>query len=116
MDRRRDAAIRETEDLIETAKELHAALRKNEAVYRRGLKALQQGKPVAAILEDVGVRDARLQLNDALEALEHHRRQVRLALTSAGLDEGMTIADTGRAWGFSRQLAARYAMQTRKGG
>ena len=111
----REAAIRETERLIEVAKQLHASLRANEAVYRKGLKDLQKGLPIAATLEDVDVRVARQRLNDALEALEYSRHQVRLALTAAGLEEGMTVADTGRAWGVSRQLASRYARETRGG-
>lgn len=105
----RDAAIRETKQILEAAKTLHASLRANESVYRRGLKALEQGKDVATILGAVDVKSARQQLNETLEAFEHCRHQVRLALTAAGMDEGMTISDTGRAWGVSRQLASRYA-------
>jgi len=113
MTNRRDAAIRDTERLIETAKELHAALRATEAVYRKTLKKLKQDTSISEVLSDVQAENARKELNDALEALEHGRHQARLALTAAGLEEGMAVSDTGRAWGFSRQLADRYAKEAR---
>ena len=67
------------------------------------------------LLSRVSTSTARQQLNDALEALERGRHQVRLALTAAGFEEGMSIGDSGRAWGISRQLAARFAKEVRGG-
>jgi hypothetical protein len=111
----REAVIRETERLIQLAKELHASLRVNETVYRKTLKKLRLGDPVSETLEGVDAKAARQQLNDSLGALEQCRHQVRRSLIAAGLAEGMTIADTGRAWGISRQLASRYAREIREG-
>ena len=42
---------------------------------------------------------------------ERHRHSTRITLTAAALEEGMTIGQIARAWGFSRQLAARYARE-----
>ncbi len=56
---------------------------------------------------------ARLALREAFDQFEHQRHRTRLALVRAGLEEGMTIGELGRAWGFSRQLAARYAKECR---
>jgi hypothetical protein len=50
-------------------------------------------------------------MTDALDQFERLRHRSRLSLVVAGLDEGMTIGQFGRAWGFSRQLAARYAKE-----
>ena len=114
MDQLRSAAIGEIECLIEVAKELRSSLRSNEAVYLKALEKFRLGDPIRETLEDVNAKAARQQLNDALEALEKCRHQVRSTLTAAGLEEGMTVAESGRVWGVSRQLAARYASETRR--
>ncbi len=109
----REAAIAETECLTQVAKDLRSALQVNEAVYRETVTKLRSGIPVAELLENVNAKAAREQLNDSLDALAFCRHTVRRALTAAGLEEGMTISDTGRAWGISRQLASRYAREAR---
>ena len=114
MDQLRSAAIEEIERLIEVTKGLRSSLRENEAVYVKALEKFRLGDPIRETLEDVNAKAARQQLNDALEALEKCRHQVRSTLTAAGLEEGMTVAESGRAWGVSRQLAARYANETRR--
>ena len=113
MDDPREAAIHETERLLEVARELHASLRINEAIYRKVLRKLRQEKRVEEILQDVDAKAARQQLNDALTVLEESRHRARRSLIAAGLDEGMTIGGAGRAWGISRQLASRYAKEIR---
>jgi hypothetical protein len=52
-------------------------------------------------------------MNDALNAVELVRHEMRLKIFQIGLDEGMTIGDLGRAFGFSRQLASRIAKEAR---
>jgi hypothetical protein len=83
-------------------------------VYRRTVKSLRQGADVAAAMKSVKADDARRELTDSLDDFEYHRHRSRLSLTSAGLEEGMRIGQIGRAWGISRQLAARYAKEARK--
>ena len=56
---------------------------------------------------------ARLQLSECLEEFERCRHEVRLSLIVAGLDEGMSLGELGKAWGFSRQMASRYAEEAR---
>jgi hypothetical protein len=52
-------------------------------------------------------------VNDALNRVERCRHEARRAVFAAALKEGRTIGELGRAWGFSRQLAARYAKEAR---
>ena len=50
---------------------------------------------------------------DALNGLEQARHRLRLAAMAGCLAAGMSIGELARQWGFSRQLAARYASEVR---
>jgi hypothetical protein len=52
-------------------------------------------------------------MNDALKVLEQARHEMRLAMFALALDQGMSIGELGRIFGFSRQLAARCAKEAR---
>ena len=109
----RQNAIRATERLLEAAKDLHSSLRTGEAVYRKGLDSLREGVGVALAMDAVRAGAARTQLSECLEEFERCRHEVRLSLIVAGLDEGMSLGELGKAWGFSRQMASRYAEEAR---
>ena len=47
--------------------------------------------------------------------IEQCRHEARLKVFALALDQGMSIGALARAWGFSRQLAARYAKEAREG-
>jgi hypothetical protein len=111
--RTREAAIRELECLLASAEELRTSLRTTEVVYRKALKTLKSGKKVSESLRNVQAGAVRQALNAKLESFELVRHRSRLTLIAAGLREGMTIGELGRAWGFSRQLASRYAKEAR---
>jgi hypothetical protein len=110
----RDAAVEEIEALLESAKLLRADLRVKETTYRRTARMLEKGTPIEEVMEASGARTARQELTEAMAEFERRRHSARLSLTAAALDEGMTIGGVGRAWGFSRQLAARYAREVRE--
>jgi hypothetical protein len=113
MQRARDIAIGEIDELLASAARLRADLRAKEVAYRRMARQLQRGVDIGQAMSDAGAHTARRELTEALDEFEHSRHRTRLAVTRAGLDEGMTIGQIGRAWGFSRQLAARYAREAR---
>jgi hypothetical protein len=110
----RNAASQEIEELLESAKRLRADLRVKETAYRRTSRLLERGAPLEEVMEASGARSARQELTDAMADFERHRHSTRLSLTAAALAEGMSIGEIGRAWGFSRQLAARYAREARE--
>jgi hypothetical protein len=114
MGQSRESALRELGLLVESAQALRNELRTKERVYRKMAKILEQGEPVASMMSMVNAATARHDMTRSLDEFERVRHQVRLALTAAGLEEGMTIGDLGRALGFSRQLAARYAHEARQ--
>ncbi len=113
MDQPRAIALQEIEELLDSAKRLRADLREKEVAYRRMSRQLANGTPIGTAMDNLGTNVARQQLTDTLDAFEHSRHRTRLAITAAALEEGMTIGEIGRAWGFSRQLAARYAKEAR---
>jgi hypothetical protein len=109
----RQNAIRATERLLEAAKELHSSLRVGEAVYQKGLDGLRGDLSIAMTMDAVQAGVARVQLSECLEEFERCRHEVRLSLIAAGRDEGMSLGELGKAWGFSRQMASRYAEEAR---
>ena len=104
-----DVAERETQLLLEAAKQLRSALLKSETAYRRTLKGLHQRMGVTATIKANQAEVARQQLTEALKEFEHQRHRTRVSIISAQLTQGDSIADVGRSWGFSRQLASKYA-------
>jgi hypothetical protein len=50
-----------------------------------------------------------------LKELEHARHRARTAVFALGLAEGLSIGEMGRLYGFSRQLAQRFAKEARDG-
>jgi hypothetical protein len=111
----RDQVVRCLEHLLEVDPDTRAHLRADEIAIRRAIKEIKKGSPIATTMETTDARSSRANINTCLEALYDARHQLRLAITTAGLDEGMTIGDLGRAWGISRQLASRFAREAREG-
>jgi hypothetical protein len=48
-------------------------------------------------------------LTDALKDFERQRHHTRGSVILAQLAEGESISEVGRSWGFSHQLASKYA-------
>jgi ABC-type transporter Mla subunit MlaD len=106
-------AVESVEQLVEALTEARRALRATEVALRRALKKVDQGGTVANALVAAQPADSRQTVNDALTVVEQCRHEARRRVFAAALDEGMTIGALGRAWGFSRQMAARYAKEAR---
>ncbi len=113
MSRKHDAAIRATKQLIEANKEMRRSLQENELILRRAQKLLEMGGGIRDTFEEVAPTGPRLAITVALQKLVKARHQLRLSVFAAGLEEGMTIGELSRFWGFSRQLGARYAKEAR---
>jgi len=110
----RDLAADEIEHVLESVRVLRAQLRTNEANYRKLRRLLDRGADMRTILEVIDAGSARQELSDALDELERSRHEVKLIIAAEGLRQGMSIGEIGRAWGVSRQLAARYAKEARQ--
>jgi hypothetical protein len=109
----RDKAIEKVEQLLDALVNLRKATRASELATRRALKKAMEGADVASAVAQSQPADTRQTMNDALNAAEKARHDARLMVFAAGLEEGMSIGELGRMFGFSRQLASRYAKEAR---
>ncbi len=112
----RDDCVLDQRALLERFGEVREAVDELEETSRRIVAMLEGGRPVAETITAAGALHVRAHANAALDALERHRHGARLSLIAAGLQEGMTVGEIGRAFGFSRQLAGRHAKEARARG
>jgi hypothetical protein len=105
--------VRLVERLLDALAELRTATSSAESDVRKGLEVALGGSDVATALVACNPAGTRQAMNDALDAVESARHDMRLTIFRIGLDEGMSIGDLGRAFGFSRQLASRMAKEAR---
>jgi hypothetical protein len=103
------------ENFVEALAELRRATTVLERSTRRSLKKLREKGDVSAALALAQPAEMRQSLNNAITQVEVARHAIRLAVFDEGLRQGMTIGELGRQFGFSRQLAARYAKESRAG-
>ncbi len=112
MDRSKSA-----DDLVEAFVEALGELRRStttlERATRRSLKKLRDEGDMPTALALAQPAELRESLNHAIRRVEESRHAIRLAVFDEGLRQGMSIGELGRQFGFSRQLAARYAKESR---
>jgi hypothetical protein len=105
--------VQTVENLLEALAELRRTTRSTEVIVRRALKLAKDGADVATALQACSPIDTRHAMNDALKGVEAARHTMRLQIFELGLAQGLTIGELGRTFGFSRQLASRYAKEAR---
>jgi hypothetical protein len=103
-----------TERLIEAMEQLRLALEKREGDLRAARARYDSGNNFSGSLRAANIAEEREELNDALFQLEQRRRESRLAVFRSALDHGVSINELARMWGFSRQMASRYAKEARE--
>jgi predicted DNA-binding transcriptional regulator len=72
---------------------------------------LENGADAPTALAAAVPAEARSVLNDALKEVEEARHEIRLYAFAMSLDQGLSVPELARQYGFSRQLAARYARE-----
>jgi len=111
MDVKRQAIVNDIDSLLHTMDEVIGVLHDDKRKLKQARQGVIDGSDVAAVLTTMRAAEVRQRATGLLEALDSARHQVRVSTFAVGLEEGMTIGDLGRAWGFSRQLASRYARE-----
>jgi hypothetical protein len=106
--------LRCTDRLIDAMEHLRLALEKREGALRAARARYDSGNSFSASLRAAKIAEERDELNDALFQLEQRRRESRLAVFRSALDHGVSINELARMWGFSRQMASRYAKDARR--
>jgi hypothetical protein len=109
------AAEHQVEDLLEAAKRLRVTILRTETLYRRTLKGLRQRSKITATIKANRFDIARKELTDALKDFERQRHRTRGSVILAQQAEGESIGEIGRSWGFSHQLASKYAREATSG-
>lgn len=104
------------ERLLDALAELRRTTRSAESDIRKALKLALSGSDIATAVVAFNPSGTRQSMNDALDEVEAARHEMRLRIFQIGLNEGMTIGDLARAFGFSRQLASRIAKEARAAG
>jgi hypothetical protein len=108
-----NTAARLVDNLNQALENLRRSTRIVEKASRRSIKLLEQGGDVTAALNTAFPSETRAVMNSALKEVEQARHELRLFVFAACLDQGVSIAELSRQYGFSRQLAARYARDAR---
>lgn len=109
----RTVLVGELDELVATSQELRRRLAEAEKSYRQARRLVAQGSPMGELLSEVGAGKVRADVSEALDRFERVRHSSRRSFVVAGQAEGMSLGEMGRLWGFSRQLAARYAAEAR---
>ena len=98
-------------ELIEANRAAQQVLQKNEMRLERAMKNLERGNDFQTAIESTRPDAPRQSTNDVLRAYEAARHKLRLTVIRELLTTGMSIGEIGRKWGFSRQMASRYARE-----
>ncbi len=109
------AAIRSVELVIEAMQSLRVVLERREETLRRSIMFTEPALDYADAVRDNHMSVDREALQEALALLEQRRRDSRVASFRSALDHGVSISELARIWGFSRQMASRYAREARGG-
>jgi hypothetical protein len=106
-------AIESVEKLADRLAETQKARRQTEVSLRRAIRMASKNGDLASAIIAADPSRGRQAVNDTLRALERQRHETRRVVFAVALEEGMSIGKLGRLWGFSRQLAQRYAKEAR---
>ncbi len=113
MSEARDAVISDIHRLMASGQLLRDQLVESRKGFEKGLDLLDRDMPLSQALAELNTADRRERMTDLLAEFDECRHRLRISITKAGLEEGMSIGDIGRAFGVSRQLAARFAKEVR---
>jgi hypothetical protein len=113
MSAARDAVAADIHRLMATGQELQDQLLESRKGFEVGLKLLDGDTPLGEALVALNSAERRVRMTELLSEFDECRHRLRISITAAGIEEGMSIGDIGRAFGVSRQLAARFAKEAR---
>jgi hypothetical protein len=108
------AAIHSVELVIEAMENLQVVLGRRVELLRRSIEFEEPAADYEQAVKDSHMTEERANLHEALNFLEQRRRESRLASFRSALDHGVSISELARIWGFSRQMASRYAKEARE--
>ena len=108
-------AEHQVEDLLEAAKRLRATLLRTETLYRRTLTSVRRRSQITATIKANQFDAARQELTEALKDFERQRHLTLGSVILTQRAEGESMTEIGRSWGFSHQLASKFAKEATGG-
>lgn len=113
MDQDRKKVLTSVDEFVEACAQFRKTLSAVSTSNRRARTLVEKGRPVREVLAAIPTGAIRKTMTQQIEELEAARHNVRLAVFTLGLNEGLSIGELGRTMGFSRQLASIYAKEAR---
>jgi hypothetical protein len=97
--------------MVKRSDELSVALQQFRSATCAGIELSHQGVPLLEGLAATGGPSVRTNLNEALDAMERARKEVRAAMVDVATEDGVTLSQLAKAIGVSRQLLSRFALE-----
>jgi hypothetical protein len=109
----RQELIARLDELNEALGDAATALVASQAMNRAFRENIANGEPLDDTMAAVSASDGLASVGRELKHLEEARHRSRTAVFAVALAEGISIGKLGRLYGFSRQLAQRFAKEAR---
>ena len=104
----KEQAVEALDEFISAMTVARAEMRRTEQFLRNVRQLVEDGETVESLIAVIPPAKQRQTLAEALDQLNRSRHKARQKVFALALERGVSVAELGRAWGFSRQLAARY--------
>lgn len=98
-------------ELVDALEDLRRSAEDVQKIALRTLGEVEKGSDLGSALDVAQPAETRQTMNNAFAQFEEIRHQIRLQVFAEGRKEGMPIGELARRYGFSRQLASRYAKE-----
>jgi len=111
----RDRLVASLDELDTAIADAAAVLEASRVDNRRLRESIVRGDPLPKALTAITVPEVMGDVAQALKKLEETRHRNRTAVFAVGMSESVSIGELARLYGFSRQLAQRFAKEARGG-
>ena len=109
MKRIESDAMRSVQGLVDALADARQVFREVEQSFQRALRKADRSGDVQTALLSPQLGVWRQSVNDAIDEIERQRREMRIKLFALARSGDYSVGELGRMFGFSRQLASKYA-------
>jgi hypothetical protein len=102
-------AMKSMQRLVDALADARHSFREVEQSYQRVLRKADRSGDVQSALLSPDLAAWRQSVNEAIDEIERQRRDMRRSLFALAQSEDYSIGEMGKMFGFSRQLASKYA-------
>jgi hypothetical protein len=107
----KDEAVEALDEFIAAITVARTEMRRTQQFLQDVRQRVADGETVESLIALKPPAAYRQAFADGLDDLNRSRHKARQKVFALALERGVSVADLGRAWGFSRQLAARYVSE-----